>query len=290
MSRTGAQRALAGLGLALLAWAASGLFTVESGEVAVIWRFGAPERTATAGLGLRLPWPLETHSTVALSESRRVEPGSTRMLTGDTNLVDLDLVVQYSVSDPVQWLTATADPERITADVVVAAATAAVRSTDVDSLLTTGRAALQQRLAADAQARLDRLGAGVRVEAVEVRELAPPPAVLDAFNDVSSARGDRETLALAAEAYVSSVLPEARGQGARVREAARADAARRVRGAQGELSRFRAVEIAHRQSPGATTARLRADTLRRIGAQATVRSVPPGSVLSRAELEGSGAP
>jgi membrane protease subunit HflK len=268
----------------LLVWAATGVFTVESGEVAVVWRFGAPTRTLGAGLGMRLPWPVESHTTVAVSESRRVEPGSTRMLTGDTNLVDLDLIVQYTVKDPQQWLLSTAEPERVAADTVLAAATDAVRATDVDSLLTTGRTALQQRLAEVGQARLDALESGIQIEAVEVRELAPPPAVVDAFNDVSSARGDKETLALAAEAYVSSVLPEARGTGARLREQARADAARRVGRAQGEVARFEVVLAAHRASPQATLERLRADALRRIASQARIETAPRGALLSLEQL------
>lgn len=268
-----------------LAWLASGVFAVETGEVAVVWRFGAPQETVGAGLRVRLPWPIETHSLVGLSESRRVETGSTRMLTGDTNLIDLDLVVQYTISDPVLWLTSSAEPEAITAAVVLAVATEAVRHADVDTLLTTGRAALQQRLAIDGQARLDQLHAGVRLEAIEVRELAPPPAVVDAFNDVSSARGDKETLALAAEAYVSSVLPEARGTRSRRLEHARARSAERLAQARGDVRRFEGIQVAAALSPAGTRTRLVTDAWRQIARTVDVRSAPDNAVLSLSSLE-----
>ena len=126
-----------------LLWLATGLFVVETGDVAVVFRFGAIDRTAQAGLGAHLPWPFESHEVVRVSEVRRVEPGRTRMLTGDTNLVDLDLVVQLTVADPALWLTGTADPEADAAAIVTSVATDIVASMDVDRLLTTGRAELQ---------------------------------------------------------------------------------------------------------------------------------------------------
>ena len=261
-----------------MAWLGSGVMLVETGDVAVVFRFGEVQRTQGAGIGLRLPWPVEHHEVVSVSEVRRVEPGRTRMLTGDTNLIDLELVVQVTVSDPVAWLTASADPEAEAAALVTAMATEVVSTMDVDRLLTTGRAELQQRVLADAQAALTALGSGARLDAIDIRELTPPPAVVDAFNDVSSARGDRETLALGAEAYTSKLLPEARGTAATTLARSQARAAERLTGARADVSRFSATA----QSPQrrAETSRLRAEALARAGQRAEVQVVPAGTVLT----------
>ena len=269
------------LALLPLGWAASGVMLVETGDVAVVFRFGEVTRTQGAGIGTRLPWPIEHHEVVSVSEVRRVEPGRTRMLTGDTNLVDLDLVVQVTVSDPVAWLTATADPESEAAAIVTSIATEVVSTMDVDRLLTTGRAELQQRVLADAQAALTDMGSGARLDAIDIRELTPPPAVVDAFNDVSSARGDRETLALGAEAYTSKLLPEARGTAATSLARAQGRAAERVTGARADVSRFEATA----QSPQrrAETTRLRAEALARAGERAVVQVVPPGTIVTLPE-------
>ena len=72
--------------------ALSSVVIVDTGDVAVVYRFGAVDRTMGAGLGLRAPWPIERHEVVDVSEMRRAEPGPVRMLTGDTNLVDVDPV------------------------------------------------------------------------------------------------------------------------------------------------------------------------------------------------------
>ena len=271
------RRLLIATGLVPALWLATGLFVVETGDVAVVFRLGAIDRTAQAGLGVRLPWPLETHEVVRVSEVRRVEPGRTRMLTGDTNLVDLDLVVQITVADPAQWLTGTADPEAEAAAIVTAVATDVVATMDVDRLLTTGRTDLQRRVLRDAQAVLTTLHTGARLDAVDIRELTPPPAVVDAFNDVSSARGDRETLALGAEAYTSRRIPETRGATATLMSGAHARAAERVSRAKADIARFQAAAAS--PNPRAELARLRAETWSNAAQQADIRVVPAGSVV-----------
>jgi membrane protease subunit HflK len=102
----------------------------------------------------------------------------------------------------------------------------------------------------------------VQIEAVEARQLAPPDAVVDAFNDVSSARGDKDTVVLAAESYASKRLPDVRGESAKALEEATADASRVVAEAEGRAGRFAALQPAHAKAPAAT----RADLLRALWA------------------------
>ena len=267
-------------GLALLVGAvalADGVMFVDSGEAAVVYRFGAVVRTASAGLQLRAPWPLESDERIAIGEARRVETGERRLLTGDTNLVDLDLVVQYAVSDPVAYVLGATDPEAVVIQTVKASAAEVLSTMEVDFLMTTGRSELQTRLRERAQAGLDARQIGVTLADVDVRELSPPPPVVDAFNDVSSARGDRETLALSADAYASTVIPDARGEAARLTEAAGADASRIVSDAQGDVARFKALKIAHDASPGSVRAQLRAELWADLGERIDVVGAAPGT-------------
>ena len=251
------------IGLLLLGLAASvSIVAVDSGNVAVVYRLGAVDRAMGPGLNLRLPWPIESTQLVSVSEVRRVEPGRTRMLTGDTNLVDVDLVIQYTISDPVRYVLGLKDPEQTLSSIVLAATVDVVSTVGVDELLTTGRTELQARVAQAAQAALDDWDAGVRVAAIEVRELSPPEVVVDAFNDVSSARGDRETLALAAEAYASERLPQIRGEAGALQERARGASARRGAKTVGEVARFEALRSQPRVP---TQSHLWAQTAMRVG-------------------------
>lgn len=267
-----------GLGLTFVVWVATGLYVVVPGQAAVVFRFGAVDRQAGPGVHLRAPWPVESHEAVLVGEVRREQTRRLRMLTGDTNLVDLELVAQYTVQDPAALLLASQAPSALVIAAVASVATGAVADMDVDKLLTIGRTQLQTDVKRDAQALLDGLGAGVRLDAIEVAHLSPPPAVVDAFNDVSSARGDRETLALAAEAYASDLLPLTRGAQAERVQAARAQAANREAQADADAARFRAVRAQARLAPAATRARLRREAWQ--GVEAEVVHLSPGARLA----------
>ena len=258
---------------AMTALTASSAVFVDSGDVAVVYRFGNIDRTLTAGLGLRAPWPIETHEIVDVSEVRRVETGKVRMLTGDTNLIDVDLIIQYTIADPVDYQVGLSDPEATITSFVFGVTKDIIATMGVDVLLTTGRAQLQQEAEMAAQSLLDQHGTGLRLDAVEVRELTPPPAVLDAFKDVSSARGDRDTLALAAEAYVSKRLPEVRGVATGSIESSKAYAAQRQARASGDVVRFSQLLEAHQMAPRSTKALLWTETVNRIGEQADIHAL-----------------
>jgi membrane protease subunit HflK len=278
VSSGAARLLLAAVGLVALA--ASTLIVVDPAEVAVVQRFGAAHRVVSAGLGLRLPWPVESVERVRLTEVRRVELPRARLLTGDSNLVELELVAQYSVSDPVAWAFGPADPERLVADLVGAAATSLLCKLPVDVLLTSGRAELQRRLTETVQPDLDRLGTGVHLVGVEVREIVPPEAVQNAFNDVSSARGDQDTLRLAADAYASRLLPDVRGKASERLEVARGRAAEIKGRSEGDVARFEALLPAWRTDPAALRGRLQAELAQTVGPKITIRSLPPGSILT----------
>jgi membrane protease subunit HflK len=173
--------------LALLGLASSTVMVVDPNEVAVVRRFGAVDRVARAGLAFRLPPPVERDERITVTEVRRVEVSGRRLVTGDTNLVDLDLVVQFIVAEPVHYALGLLQPDEVVSAAVSSVSAAIVAGMDVDYLLTTGRSDLQGKIAASAQAALDRVPAGIHLQAVDVRELVPPSAVVDAFNDVSSA-------------------------------------------------------------------------------------------------------
>ena len=187
--------------------------------------------------------------------------------------------MQYTVADPAAFLVSAASPEDTLTALVLAEAAEAVASQEVDQLLTTGRAELERRVAGRAEAAVGALGLGLRVGGVEVKDLSPPPPVLDAFNDVSSARGDRETLALGAESYVGQAIPEARGDAATRASAAMGRAVTRVAAARGDVARFNALLDADRAQPRATRHRLWADSLARIQAQSHLQGLPAGAEL-----------
>ncbi len=266
--------------LLLVGWLASGVTMVDTGEKALIYRFGAITRVDGAGLHLRLPWPIESDERLNVTEVRRVELPASRLLTADTNLVQLSLVVQYTVSDPSAWVLASAEPQEVIAGLVQSEAMVGAAGMTVDTLLTTGRADLERQVIQACQQLIDDEQLGVRLVAVDVRELVPPGPVVDAFNDVSSARGDRETLALSAEAYASKLLPDVRGDGAEASEQARSGAAQRIAQAKAEVARFEQLHDAWRTDRAALRVELHAQALEAVAPHLEVVTAPSGAEIT----------
>ena len=220
---------LALLGLALLAYLLSGIYTVRPGEVAVVQRFGAVVAPrVTEGLHFRLPWPIEKETIVNVAEVRREgvglvesEPehlhlesaGKLQVLSGDTNIVDYEVIVQYQISDPTAYLfNVDYAAYQLVREAVRAAVTRLSGSTSVDGILTTERQSLQNQIRQEVQTLLDGYNSGLAVVGVNFQKAYPPDEVADAFRDVSSAREDKARAVNEAEGYRNSIIPEARGQ------------------------------------------------------------------------------
>jgi modulator of FtsH protease HflK len=211
---------------------------VDTDEVAIVYRFGAVQRVAGSGLSFRLPRPLETDERLLVTEVRTVDTGLARLLTGDANLVELHSVAQYTIADPVAYATAMSDPDSAVAAVVECAVAATLGRSGVDPETFISRSALKEGIHAAAQEMLDEQRLGIRLEGLEIRSLSAPSAVAEAFNDVSIARGEKDTMVLSAESYASKLLPGTRGRGQEHREGARARAAELAAKSKADTQRF----------------------------------------------------
>ena len=258
--------------LVLAAWILSGVYFVAADEEAVIRRFGrALASTAPPGVHVGFPWPVDRIQRVKVRESKRVAVGfripdltlgrqpaaeETQFFTGDHNIVDIQMMVQYMVQDPVDFLYRTPDVERLVARAAETALTAFIARANIDDILTTGRSRLQQAVYAETQAELNALQAGVQVVSVDLRQAAPPPEVADAFRDVASARGDRDRIINEAQGYMNDNLPRARGESQRLRLTAEAWRRNRIDAATGEADRFVNLHNAYTGAKETTARRL----------------------------------
>ena len=268
------------VGLVGLLLPLEGVVLLEPDEVAVVFRFGQIDRTLQSGLHFRLPWPIESHTTVAHTELRTLDLESQRLLTRDSSLIDLSLSVQYTVSDPEQFILGSEDPALQVSRVVESASTQAAAATDIDTMID-NRGLLQDKIRRISQNDLDDLG--VRIETIDVQDLVPPPAVVDAFNDVSSAKSDRETTELAAQSYARQTLPEARGRADEITKEAESWSADLESRVLQQIAHFENLQTQHAASPEAMELILRTQTQENIGERAQVIQAAPGTsvVLSK---------
>ncbi len=236
---------------------------VEQTERGVVTRFGAYSRTLPPGLQFTLPRPFETLEKVDVTQIRSVsDQGS--MLTRDENIVQIEFSVQYRVKNAEQFLFQVRDPEGTLKQAAEAALRHAVGDSDMDYILGSGRAEVGILTKQLIQDLLDEYNTGLEITQFNLKDARPPEAVKAAFDDATRAREDKETFKNEAEAYANTVIPEARGQAARLLEEAQAYRARVVALATGEAERFRLQLEAYREAPAITRQRLYLDMLEQV--------------------------
>ena len=267
-------------GVAVLVWLGSGFYIVQEGQQAVVTTFGRYTSTTDAGFQWRMPYPVQAHEIVAVTQLQSVDVGRTvvvqatglrdsSMLTQDENIVDIRFTVQYRRSDARAYLFENNRPD----EAVVMAAESAVREivgrSRVDQVLYEQRDAIAAELVKSIQSQLDRLKAGIVVSNVNLQNVQVPEAVQAAFNDAVKAGADRDRFKNEGQAYASDVIPKARGTASRLMEEAEGYRSRVVAQAEGDAQRFRSVLTEYQKAPAVTRDRLYIETMQQIYSNVT---------------------
>lgn len=269
------------LAIAILLWLASGIYKVSIDEQGVELRFGRHLTTTAPGLRYHLPWPFESVFTPKVTEVKRMEFGfrtiaqgpparyrdvlpESLMLTGDENIIELDFIVQYRISDAVNYLFNVRDVGKTMRDAAESAMRETIGGRNIDEALTTGKFQLQEDTRVLLQGILEGYKMGVQVVAVQLQDVNPPQQVTEAFKDVASAREDKERLMREAQAYQNDLLPKARGGAAQIVRQAEAYAAEKEKRARGDAQRFLQVLAEYRKAKDITRERLYFETMEEI--------------------------
>lgn len=253
-------------GVALVFWVGSGFYTVQPGEEAVLRQLGRYTGTEGPGLNWYWPSPIGNRNVLRVDEVRALEigvrgsapvPVEANMITGDQNIVDVQLLVQYNIKNSRDFLFKAVDPAGITIkDAAETSLRQVVGERAIDDVLTTEKEAVQADTEVKLQALLDLYQTGINVTEVKLLNVRPPEQVQDAFDDVVRAREDKDRIINLADAYREAQIPLARGEAARKMEAAQAFKETRVAEATGQANRFLAVLREYRKAPDVTRQRL----------------------------------
>lgn len=273
----------AGIGVGLIAavviliWLGTGFFIVQEGQQAVITQFGRYKASVGAGFNWRLPYPIQRHELVFVTQIRSVDVGrdnvikatglrESAMLTEDENIVEIKFAVQYRLSDARAYLFESKNP----GEAVVQAAETAVREVvgkmRMDSALADERDQIGPRVRALMQTILDRSKVGIEVVGINLQQggVRPPEQVQSAFDDVLKAGQERERTKNEAQAYANDVIPRAVGSASRLNEEAQAYKARIIAQAQGDAQRFKALLTEYQKAPQVTRDRLYLEAMQQV--------------------------
>ncbi len=261
----------------VLLWIVSGVYVIKADEAGVVKVFGRVlPHSVKPGIHYRYPYPVATVEKVKVTEVKSLKIGFettvrdeetgkyfsyspqelAEFLTGDENIVIGKLVVQWSISDPISYLTVVDDTEKLLKSLTESIFMEELSRMTVDDALTTKRARITNRIRDRLQKTLIAMNVGIDIVAVNLKELAPPEEVAAAFKEVASARGDASRMVHDAEGYKNEALPKARGEAQRLISEAQAYRDRVINLAKGEAERFEMLLKEYRKNPKVTERRL----------------------------------
>jgi len=253
--------------IAILVWAASGIYIVDASERGVVFRFGRYLETTQPGPHWHIPWPVDSKEIVNVSEVRTIEvgyrnnarnkvPNEALMLTDDENIVDLQFAVQYVRTNPEEYLFYNREPDIAVKQIAESAIREIVGKSKMDFVLQEGREEIALNARDLMQSVLDRYRTGISVSQVTMQNAQPPDQVQAAFDDAVKAKQDQERQKNEGQAYFNDVVPKARGTAARLAQEAEAYRGRVVAAAEGEASRFVSVLTEYEKAPKVTRERM----------------------------------
>lgn len=264
-------------GVAVLIWLGTGFFIVQEGQQAVITQFGKYKSTVGAGFNWRLPYPLQKHELVFVTQIRSADVGSdnivrstglreSAMLTEDENIVEIKFAVQYRLNDARAWLFESRSPSEAVIQVAESAVREVVGKMKMDSALADERDQIAPRVRDLMQTILDRYKVGVEVVGINLQQggVRPPEQVQASFDDVLKAGQERERAKNEAQAYANDVVPRSTGSASRLAEESAAYKARIVAQAQGDASRFSSVFSEYQKAPQVTRDRMYLEAMQQI--------------------------
>ncbi|RAI01045.1 FtsH protease activity modulator HflK [Acuticoccus sediminis] len=271
--------ALAAIVVAVI-YGLTGFYTVRPGEVGVELVLGRHVGNTMPGLRYNVPYPFGEVYTPDVLRIRELVigtrgsgrgstvdmPAESLMLTGDENIVDIDFKVQWQVDrdHPANFLFNIEDPEGTVKQVAESAMREVVGRRNIQPILTQERQQIQLAVQELMQQTLDQYDAGIDVTQVQMQKVDPPEQVIDAFRDVQAARADQETAQNRADAYANEVVPQARGEAAKIVEDAQAYRDQVVAEATGQADRFLSVYEEYAKAPDVTRQRIYLETLERV--------------------------
>jgi membrane protease subunit HflK len=264
----------------LFAYLLSGVYFVAPDQQAVVVRFGqVVAKGLTPGVHYSLPWPIESVYKLKVLETKRLTIGvempdqalgrvaaenPTEYLTGDQNLINVRMAVQYAVKDPAAFLFRSQDVTQLIAKSVEAAFAETIAAESVDSLLTTGKVAAQNATLIAAREILDAYESGVFIGSINIENVTPPIEVADAFRESVSARADRDRIVNEAQGYANDAAAKAAGEAEKLVTDAASFRQQRINEAEGDAARFAKLLAESRKAKGVTERRLYLETMEEV--------------------------
>ena len=268
--RAGRTALLVAVLLVLVALAGTCFYTVDDKQQAVVTTFGKVTDITDAGVHFKLPFGIQQVEKVDVNVYQKIELGysssgnpyevnesESTMITGDYNIVNVDFFVEYKISDPVQYLYSSNDPELILRNLIQSQVRNVVGSSSVDAVLTDGKENIQMQVKELVTQILQEYDIGLSLVDVKIQDAEPPTQeVIEAFKAVETAKQQAETVINDAKAYQNAQLPDAQAKADKLLQNAAYLKQKRINEAVEQVAMFEAMYSEYAQNPGITRTRM----------------------------------
>ncbi len=269
--RFGKTLLIAAVVLVVLAASLSCFYTVNDKQQAVVTTFGRVSEITGAGVHFKLPFGIQKVQKVDVNVYQKIELGyssekdgsyavNTRestMITGDYNIVNVDFFVEYKISDPVQYLYSSNDPELILRNLIQSQVRNVVGSSTVDAVLTDGKENIQMQVKELVTQILEEYNIGLTLVDVKIQDSEPPTQdVVEAFKAVETAKQKAETVVNDAKAYQNAELPNAEAEADKLIQNAEYLKQNRINEAIEQVAMFKAMYEEYALNPDITRSRM----------------------------------
>jgi len=254
-------------------------YTVDDKQQAVVTTFGKVTDITDAGLHFKLPFGIQKVEKVDVNVYQKIELGysgnddgsyttnmsESTMITGDYNIVNVDFFVEYKISDPVQYLYSSNDPELILRNLIQSQVRNVVGSTSVDGVLTDGKENIQIQVKELVTQILTEYDIGLTLVDVRIQDAEPPTQeVIEAFKAVETAKQKAETVVNDAKAYQNAQLPDAQAKADKLIQNAEYLKQARINEAYEQVAMFNAMYKEYRLNPEITRSRMYYEAISKI--------------------------
>ena len=269
------------VGLVVLGIGSTCWYTVDDKQQAVVTTFGRVTDVTEAGIHFKLPLGMQVAHKVEVNVYQNIQLGyrdapdteagytlhedESKMITGDYNIVNVDFFVEYKISDPVQYLYSSNNPELILRNLIQSQVRNVVGSSTVDAVLTDGKENIQMQVKDLVTQILEEYQIGLTLVDVKIQDAEPPTQeVIEAFKAVETAKQQAETVINDAKAYQNAQLPDAQARAEKLIQNAEYLRQKRINEAKEQVAMFQAMYAEYAQNPAITRSRMYYETISQV--------------------------
>ncbi len=248
--------------IAIVAYGFSCVYTINEAERGIKLRFG--EYVGIVEPGLSWKWTFIENIIPIDVQSTRDFASKGFMLTQDENVVEVEMQVQYRVSNARNYIFSVTNADGTLHQALDSAVRYVIGHAKMDDILTSGRESVRQSVWAELDKIIEPYNLGLMIVDVNFKDARPPEAVKDAFDDAISAQEDEVRFLREAEAYARGIEPRARGRVKRLEQEAIAYKQQTVLDAEGEVAKFKKLLPEYLAAPEVTRQRMYLSTMEKV--------------------------